>query len=296
MWAAAKACSGPTCPRETGSTDPSTAGGVGSNLAFWRARRFAPCTTPQRSSRHYATVGTKQYGFLYRSDVAGESWARICDDPRVVERADDFAEVKVDPVDPDIVYTASVVTWKSTDGGRSFTAFRGAPGGDDYHRIWIDPLRPATMLLASDQGAVVTVNGGATWSSWYNQPTAQMFHVNADNAFPYRVCGGQQESGAACVLSRDPEGAITVRDWQPTAVEEYGYAVPDPLDPDVIYGGRITRWDRRTRQVQDISPVPLRTAGYRVIRTQPIVFSPTDPRTLRFASNTVWKTRDGGRS
>ena len=251
---------------------------------------------PSRSSRLFATVATKQGGFLYRSDDAGESWARICDDPRVVERADDFAEVKVDPVNPDIVYTASVVTWKSTDGGRSFTAFRGAPGGDDYHRIWIDPLRPATMLLASDQGAVVTVNGGATWSSWYNQPTAQMFHVNADNAFPYRVCGGQQESGAACVLSRGPEGAITVRDWQPTAVEEYGYAVPDPLDPDVIYGGRITRWDRRTRQVQDISPVPLRNAGYRVIRTQPIVFSPTDPRTLFFASNTVWKTRDGGRS
>ena len=251
---------------------------------------------PSRSSRLFATVATKQGGFLYRSDDAGESWARICDDPRVVERADDFAEVKVDPVNPDIVYTASVVTWKSTDGGRSFTAFRGAPGGDDYHRIWIDPLRPATMLLASDQGAVVTVNGGATWSSWYNQPTAQMFHVNADNAFPYRVCGGQQESGAACVLSRGPEGAITVRDWQPTAVEEYGYAVPDPLDPDVIYGGRITRWDRRTRQVQDISPVPLRNAGYRVIRTQPIVFSPTDPRTLFFASNTVWKTQDGGRS
>src|SRR5438067_2222783 len=123
-----------------------------------------------------------------------------------------------------------------------------------------------------------------------------MFHVSADNAFPYRVCGGQQESGAACVLSRGPEGAVTVRDWQPTAVEEYGYAVPDPLDPDVIYGGRITRWDRRTRQVQDISPLPLRAPGYRVIRTQPVVFSPPDPRTLYFASNAVWKTRDGGRS
>ena len=251
---------------------------------------------PSRPSRLFATVATKQGGFLYRSDDAGESWARICDDSRVAERADDFAEVKVDPVNPDVVYTASVVTWRSSDGGRSFTALRGAPGGDDYHRIWIDPVRPATMLLAGDQGAAVTVNGGATWSSWYNQPTAQMFHVNADDAFPYRLCGGQQESGAACVLSRGPEGAITVRDWQPTAVEEYGYAVPDPLDPDVIYGGRITRWDRRTREVQDISPVPLRAAGYRVIRTQPIVFSPTDPRTLYFASNSVWRTRDGGRS
>jgi photosystem II stability/assembly factor-like uncharacterized protein len=251
---------------------------------------------PSRPSRLFATVETKQGGFLYRSDDAGESWTRICDDPRVVERADDFAEVKVDPVNPDVVYTASVVTWRSVDGGKSFTAFRGAPGGDDYHRIFIDPVRPTTILLASDQGAIVTVNGGATWSTWYNQSTAQMFHVNADDAFPYRLCGGQQESGAACVLSRGPEGAVTVRDWQPAAVEEYGYAVPDPLDPDIVYGGRITRWDRRTRQVQDISPMPLRAPGYRVIRTQPVAFSPTDPRTLFFASNTVWKTRDGGRT
>ena len=251
---------------------------------------------PSRTSRLFATVQVKEEGFLYRSDDAGESWTRICDDRRVAERPDDFAEVKVDPSDPDVVYTASVVAWKSTDGGRSFAAFRGAPGGDDYHRIWIDPLRPTTMLIVGDQGAAVTVNGGATWSSWYTQPTAQMFHVQADDAFPYRLCGGQQESGAACVLSRGPEGAITVRDWQPIAVEEYGYAAPDPRDPDIVYGGKITRWDRRTRQVQDVSPVPVRTPGYRVIRTQPVIFSPADPGTLYFASNTVWKTRDGGRT
>ncbi len=123
-----------------------------------------------------------------------------------------------------------------------------------------------------------------------------MFHVTADDAFPYRLCGGQQESGSACVLSRGQDGAITFRDWHPAAVEEYGYAAPDPRDPDVVYGGKISRWDRRTGQVQDITPVPLREPGYRVIRTQPVLFSPTDPRTLFFASNTVWKTRDGGRS
>jgi photosystem II stability/assembly factor-like uncharacterized protein len=251
---------------------------------------------PSRPSRLFATVQTKKEGFLYRSDDAGESWTRICDDRRVAERPDDFAEVKVDPFDPEVVYTASVVVWKSKDGGRTFTAFRGAPGGDDYHRIWIDPVRPSTLLLASDQGAIVTVNGGESWSSWYNQPTAQMFHVTADNAFPYRLCGGQQESGSACVLSRGPDGAITFREWHPAAVEEYGYAAPDPLDPQVVYGGKISRWDRRTQQVQDISPVVVRTPGYRVIRTQPVLFSPTDPRTLYFASNTVWKTRDGGRS
>jgi len=177
---------------------------------------------PSRPSRLFATVQITEGGFLYRSDDAGETWARICDDPRVVERADDFAEVKVDPMDPEVVYTASVAAWKSIDGGKTFSAFRGAPGGDDYHRIWIDPVRPGTILLAADQGAIVTVNGGATWSSWYNQPTAQMFHVTADNAFPYRLCGGQQESGSACVSSRGPDGAITFRDWHPAAVAEYG--------------------------------------------------------------------------
>ena len=114
-------------------------------------------------------------------------------------RESDFAEVKVDPKNADIVYTASVVAWKSTDGGKTFTGWRGAPGGDDYHRLWINPNDPDIILLAGDQGAIVTVNGGETWSSWYNQPTAQFYHVSTDNAFPYRVCGGQQESGSACV-------------------------------------------------------------------------------------------------
>ena len=162
--------------------------------------------------------------------------------------------MKVDPKNPDIVYTASVVTWKSTDGGKTFTAFRGAPGGDDYHRIWINPNNPDIILLASDQGAIITVNGGETWSSWYNQPTAQFYHVSADNAFPYRVCGGQQESGSACVASRGDDGAITFRDWHPVGVEEYGYVAPDPLDPDIVYGGKVTRYDRRTGQVQNVAP------------------------------------------
>ena len=173
---------------------------------------------------------------------------------------------------------------------------RGAPGGDDYQRIWINPERPEIMLIATDQGAIVTVNDGKTWSSWYNQPTAQMYHVTADNAFPYRVCSGQQESGSTCVSSRSDFGAITYRDWTPVGVTEYGYVAPDPLDPDIVYGGRVTRWDRRTWQRQDITPRPLRSGGYRVVRTMPILFSPVDPRTLYFASNTLWKTRNGGQS
>jgi photosystem II stability/assembly factor-like uncharacterized protein len=258
--------------------------------------RIGITVAPSDPDRLYATVAVSQEGWLYRSDDAGESWRRICDDPRVAGRPSDFAEVKVHPRDPDIVFSASVVTWKSTDGGRTFNGFRGAPGGDDYHRVWIDPERPDVMLLASDQGAIITVNGGATWSSWYNQPTAQFYHVSTDNAFPYRVCGGQQESGSACVQSRGDDGQITFREWHPVAVEEYGYVAPDPLDPDIVYGGKLTRYDRRTGQAQNVAPRPLRGAGYRVLRTAPVLFAPTDPHTLYFASNVVWKTTTGGQA
>jgi hypothetical protein len=204
--------------------------------------------------------------------------------------------VRTDPKNPDIVYVANVVTWKSVDGGKTFNSFRGAPGGDDYHRLWINPNDTNIILNASDQGAVITVNGGVSWSSWYNQPTAQFYHVNTDNAFPYRVCGGQQESGSACVASRSDDGQITFRDWHPAGVEEYGYAVPDPLDPDIVYGGKISRYDRRTGQVQQIAPKPLRGANYHVIRTQPVVFSPLDAHILYFAANTLWKTSNSGKS
>ena len=194
------------------------------------------------------------------------------------------------------MYVANVVTWKSTDGGKTWASFRGAPGGDDYHRLWINPDDPKIILNASDQGAIITLNGGETWSSWYNQPSAQFYHVNADNDFPYRVCGGQQESGSACVSSRGDDGQITFREWHPVGVEEYGYAVPDPLDPNIIFGGKLERFDRRTGQVTQVAPRPLRGPNYRVVRTQPVVFSPVDPHTLYFASNTLWKTTDRGQS
>lgn len=258
--------------------------------------RIGITVAPSEPNRLFATVEQRTGGFLYRSDDAGETWRRISEDGRVAGRPSDFAEVKVDPGNPDVVYSASVVTWKSTDGGKTFTAFRGAPGGDDYHRIWINPANPSIILLASDQGAIVTVNGGESWSSWYNQPTAQFYHVSADNAFPYRVCGGQQESGSACVASRGNDGQITFRDWHPVGVEEYGYVAADPLDPDIVYGGRISRYDRRTGQVQNVAPKLFRAADYRVLRTAPVLFSPRDPRLLFFATNRVWTTRNGGRS
>ncbi|MDB4948354.1 MAG: glycosyl hydrolase repeat-containing protein [Gemmatimonadetes bacterium] len=258
-----------------------------------RLGRIGMVIAPSDPRRLYALVDATAGG-VFRSDDAGESWTRIQTDERLWSRGSDFAELRVDPKDADVVYDANVVTWKSTDGGHTWGALRGAPGGDDYHRLWIDPADPRIILLASDQGAVVTVNGGQTWGSWYNQPTAQFYHVNTDNAFPYRVCGGQQESGSACVSSRGDYGEITLRDWIPVGAEEYGYAVPDPLDPDLVYGGKITRFDRRTKQVQDVSPRAFRSPGYRLVRTAPIAFSPADPHLLFFASNTVWRTRDGG--
>jgi photosystem II stability/assembly factor-like uncharacterized protein len=260
--------------------------------------RIGLAVAPSNPRRVFATVQAERNGGLYRSDDAGETFTLVHRDEFVTERGDDFAEIKVDPKNADVVYSASVVTWKSVDGGKTFSALRGAPGGDDYHRVWINPDQPDIILLASDQGAIITVNGGKTWSSWYNQPTAQFYHVSTDNAFPYRVCGGQQESGSACVSSRGDDGRITFRDWHPVGVEEWGYVAPDPLDPDIVFGGKITRYDRRTGEVQNVAPVVFPPDGtdYRTVRTQPVLFSPLDPKTLYFTSNVVWKTTDGGQT
>lgn len=251
---------------------------------------------PTNSNRLYATVDAGRYGGIYRSDDAGESWQLMSSDGRYWGRGSDFAEVKVDPTNADIVYSANVVTWKSVDGGKTWTGFRGAPGGDDYHRIWINPLNPKIMLIALDQGGIVTVNGGETFSSFYNQPTAQFYHVSTDNQFPYNVYGGQQESGSVGITSRGNDGQISFRDWHPVGVEEYGYVAPDPLDPNIIYGGKITKYDKRTGQVQNIAPEAVRSGKYRFVRTAPVLFSPIDPKTLYFAGNVIFKTRDGGNS
>ncbi len=258
--------------------------------------RIGFCIAPSDSKRMYATVDAGREGGIYRSDDAGESWTRIQSDNRYWGRASDFAEVKVDPKNADIVYSANVVTWKSTDGGKTWNAFRGAPGGDDYHRIWINPNNPDIILIASDQGAIITVNGGQTFSSWYNQPTAQFYHVSTDNAFPYNVYGGQQESGSVGIVSRGNDGKITYREWHPVGVEEYGYVAADPLDPNIIYGGKISRYDKRTGQTQNISPEAVRSGKYRFLRTAPVLFNPIDKKTLYYAGNVLFKTMNGGNS
>lgn len=253
---------------------------------------------PSDSKRIYAEIASlKSPVGLYRSDDAGQSWVHAPDsDTRPEERigGGDLPVPKADPKDPNTIYVASIVTWKSTDAGKTWTALRGAPGGDDYQNVFVNPNDTKIVALASDQGVIITVNGGRTWSQWYNQPTAQMYHVTADNAFPYRVCGGQQDSGSACVASRSDDGRITFHDWHPAGIEEYGYAAPDPLDPDVVYGGKVTRYDRRTGQIRNIEPKPLRS--YRVLRTEPLMFSTTDPHKLYFAANSLWLTTDYGQT
>lgn len=242
----------------------------------------------------YATVDARQLGGIYRSEDGGESWLRINEDRRLWGRGSDFAEIKVHPKNPEVVFVANVASYKSVNGGKSWTSMKGAPGGDDYHRIWINPTHPDIMIFAADQGATITVNGGKTWSSWYNQPTAQLYHVSTDNSFPYWVYGGQQESGAIGTASRGPGGQISFRDWMGVGSDEYAYVAPDPKDPNIIYGGRVMRFDKRTGQSQYVGPETLRSGNYRMLRTLPLVFHPKDPNMLLFATNVLWRTMNGG--
>ena len=257
---------------------------------------------PSNPRRLYATLSTASGKLgVYRSDDAGDLWSQITDDPRPAGRigGGDLPIPKVDPKNPDLVYVVSTVTMRSADGGKTWSGFRGAPGGDDYQNLWINPNNGNIILIVSDQGAIITVNGGTSWSSWYNQPTAQFYHAIADNSFPYRVCGAQQESGSVCTLSRGNDGAITYREWRPVGVIEYGYVAPDPLDSDVIYGGgrtEVSKFHFSTGQVQDVTPIPLRDPKYRANRTEPLMFSPVDPHTLYYAANVLFKTTDGGNS
>jgi photosystem II stability/assembly factor-like uncharacterized protein len=246
----------------------------------------------------YADVKSKssESGALYRSADGGARFARVNDADEIAQRGDDLVSLAVDPTDSNVVYLTNTSTYRSTDGGKTMVAIKGAPGGDDYHTVWINPQNPRIVALASDQGATLSVDGGATWSSWYNQPTAQMFHVNADNRFPYWVCGGQQESGSACVASRGNWGAVTERDWHTAGAQEYGYVVPDPLRHGIFFGGKVEKFDEVTGQVQEVSPIALPTKRYRVVRTEPLAFDHFDKRRLYFGSNVVWATSNGGQS
>jgi photosystem II stability/assembly factor-like uncharacterized protein len=263
---------------------------------------------PSRPATLYATLSTTEeshYGSgkgngLFRSDDAGETWHSVTTDDRPLMKigGGDLMVPVVDPTNPEILYVASIVAMKSSDGGKTWTWLRGAPGGDDYQNLWINPSDPRTIELVADQGAIITLDGGATWSSWFNQPTAQLYHVAVTADVPYRVCSGQQESGSVCIASRGLDGSIGERDWHPAAIIEYGYAAPDPRDPDVIFGaGRtaVTRYRWSTHQTQNVTPIVLRGTS-RAERTQPIMFSPVRPDLLYYAANVVFSSTNGGQS
>ncbi len=275
-----------------GSTWTQLRGGLPLNIG-----RIGLAMAPGDSQRLYAWVNDDKGCGIYRSSDAGENWIEVNSESRVCSRGDDFSGIAVDPSDRDVVYATNTQTYRSADAGKTWTGLKGAPGGDDYHTVWIDPNDRNVILLGSDQGATLSVNYGRTWSSWYNQPTAQFYHVITDDRFPYRVFGGQQESGSAEVPSRSDDGAIWIRYWHPVGASEYGYVAPDPLHPTIIYGaggGTVSRYDERLQQTQDVSPSYER-GQYRFNRTNPLVFSRADNRTLYFGSNVVFATTDGGR-
>ncbi len=256
-------------------------------------------------TRVYALVGAREGAGLYRSDDGGATWRLAGADPRLTNRNWYFCRVTVDPRNPGVVYVPNVALLRSTDGGATFDAIKGAPGGDDYHELWIDPQVSTRMIVGSDQGATVSLDGGRTWSSWYNQPTAQFYHVATDGQFPYHVYGAQQDAGSAATLSRGDYGQITFRDWQPIGAGESGYIAPDPLHPEIVYGGDAVggawRFDRTTGQSQDIAPWPLSSFGqpmperkYRFTWTSPLVFDRLDPQTLYLGAQMLLRTRDGG--
>ena len=233
---------------------------------------------------------------LFRSEDGGANWQKSTTDPRIIGNGY-FSRVFVDPANPDAVYIAQTSMYRSTDGGRTFDAFAGAPSGDDFHLIWINPLNHLNMILGVDQGAVISVDGGKTWSSWYNQPTGQFYHVTTDNHFPYNVYGAQQDSGTAAVASRSDFGEITDRDWAPAGGFEFSYIAPDPLHPNYVYiggwYGSILRFDKTTGQIVHLF---VRSPKYRTSGLAPVLFSPQDPHTLYVGAQYVMKTTDGGSS
>ncbi|MDE3154478.1 MAG: hypothetical protein KGN76_05210, partial [Acidobacteriota bacterium] len=268
--------------------------------------RIGIAVSPSHPQIVYANVDAKEGG-LYKSTDGGTNWTRVSSDPRIWARWWYFGGVTVDPTNPDTVYICDTGAYRSTDGGRTFVPFHSAPGGDDYHIMWIDPGNTAHMMLGVDQGAIVSVNGGRTWSSWYNQPTGQFYHVVTDHRFPYWVYGAQQDSLALRIPSRtdygDTNAGITFMDFRPFAPGgESDYIAPDPLNPRYVFGativrpfdGDMTRFDTKTKQDQDVSPTLEYPGIYRSTWTLPVLFSPRDPHVLYTSNQVLFRTDDGG--
>ncbi|MEO8926046.1 MAG: hypothetical protein ABI306_02685 [Caulobacteraceae bacterium] len=253
--------------------------------------------------RVYAVVDAPKRAGLYRSDDGGGSWTLANGDGAFSGYY--ASRVTVAPNDPDVVYLVGQSIRRCAGGGKTCEIIKGAPGGDDYHQVWINPAHPDHMATASDQGVVVSVDAGRTWSSWYNQPTGQFYHLAADNAFPWRIYAGQQDSGTVGIASRSDYGAIGYRDWRPAGGDERDYDIPDPDDPNIVYGsglgGRISRWDARTGQVANIAPFLEPNYGQRqtqpahhFVWVTPMAVSRAGPTTLYLGAESVFASTDRG--
>ena len=243
------------------------------------------------------TGGKRVYAIIaqgfYRSDDAGEHWQKSTNDTRVLGSGY-FSRVFVDPKNADVVYVMQTACYRSVDGGKTFTGFKGEPSGEDDHVMWIAPEDTRRIFMGTDQGAVISLDNGETWTEWYNQPTGEMYHVMTDGEFPYRLYASQQDSGSVVVPSRSDFGQITFRDWFPSGSFESGYIAPDPNNPNWIYSigwfGTVLRLDKRTNQIATVFvPDP----KYRYTWETPLVFSPTDHKTLYVGMQNVLKTVDG---
>ena len=255
--------------------------------------------------RVYATIDCPGSGGLYRSDDQGETWALVSTDSRLISRAWYFNSLAIDPSNADVLYIPNIALYRTEDGGKTIEIVRGAPGGDDYHQIWVDPKNSSHLALGVDQGATISLDRGKTWTTWYNQPTAQLYHVTTDHEFPYTIYGAQQDSGSIAVHSRTDHGHIDTRDWFLPGGSESGYIAIDPKNENIIYlsgaYGDVQRFDRRTSFSQNVTPWPLGSFGtpinkrkYRAPWTPPLVFSPADKTSLYFGTQFVMKTLDGG--
>ncbi len=255
--------------------------------------------------RVYALIEAGKKSGLYRSDDGGDNWILANGDPRLTSRAWYFNWPEVDPSNPDVVYIPNVALYRSEDGGKTISIVRGAPGGDDYHDVWVDPKNPSHLILGCDQGTSVSVDHGKTWSTWYNQPTAQMYHVTTDNQFPYAVYGAQQDTGSIGIYSRTDHQQIRAQDQFPVGGGESGYIVVDPSDANILYAtgayGGAVRYDRRTSLSQDITPWPYRSfesnitdRKFRDPWTPVLVLSPSEKGVLYMGTQYVLRTSDGG--